>query len=273
MGVMFDMTPPRPAFLPFPQTTAYATAVQACGGTARTVDLGCGTALLLLRAGRQLLSRGPVWQDGVTPDEKRRALRRLARWPGMTLVTPEEELRGPGLIPLVTPVHHAIWPLEGDLRAAMAGKWRNRLVAAERQGARVQRGTNGLLHRLIAAEAAQRALRGYRTYAPEFSSGLPPRSLRLWEWRHAGQTSAAMAFVVEAGTAHYHLAWANADAKAQGIPALMLTTAAAGLQAEGVHHLDLGSVNSEDAPGLARFKLGTGAVLKPLGHTLLVLPG
>lgn len=272
MLFMFDMTPPEPAFLPFPQSTAYALAARACGADAHVVDLGCGTALVLRRAGRQLLSRGPVWQPGVSDSEKRQALRRLARWPGITLVTPEEGLRGFGLLPLVTPVHHAIWTLEGDLRARMSGKWRNRLVAAERQGLRVQRGTKGLLSRLVSAEAAHRAKAGYKTYAPNFSLSLPPQFLRLWEWRHAGQTAAAMAFVVEAGSAHFHLSWAGDAAKAHGIPGLMLASAAAGLQAEGVRHLDLGSVNSQDAPGLARFKLGTGAGLKCLGPTMLVLP-
>ena len=44
------------------------------------------------------------------------------------------------------------------------------------------------------------------------------------------------------------------------------------LRAEGVRWLDLGSVDTEAAPGLARFKLGTGAALKRLGATCLVLP-
>ena len=53
---------------------------------------------------------------------------------------------------------------------------------------------------------------------------------------------------------------------------LLLLRAAEALGAEGVRWLDLGSVDSERAPGLARFKLGTGAELRPLGATCLVLP-
>ena len=48
--------------------------------------------------------------------------------------------------------------------------------------------------------------------------------------------------------------------------------AAQALRAEGVRWLDLGSVDNEAAPGLARFKLGTGARLCRLGATCLVLP-
>ncbi|MGL4236328.1 hypothetical protein [Tabrizicola sp.] len=53
---------------------------------------------------------------------------------------------------------------------------------------------------------------------------------------------------------------------------MMLTRAAEALAAEGVRWLDLGSVDTEAAPGLARFKLGTGAGLRRLGATMLVLP-
>ena len=50
-----------------------------------------------------------------------------------------------------------------------------------------------------------------------------------------------------------------------------LARAAEALRAEGVAWLDLGSVDTEAAPGLARFKLGTGAELRRLGiGTLLV---
>ena len=52
----------------------------------------------------------------------------------------------------------------------------------------------------------------------------------------------------------------------------LLLRAAEALWAEGVRWLDLGSLDSERAPGLARFKLGTGAELRPLGATCLVLP-
>ena len=52
----------------------------------------------------------------------------------------------------------------------------------------------------------------------------------------------------------------------------MLARAAEALRAEGVAWLDLGSVDTEAAPGLARFKLGTGAELRRLGATCLVLP-
>ena len=270
---MFDFAPIDTAFRPFPQTTAYAVAAGACGAGVVDLDLGAGRALVLRRMGRQLVSRGPVWRPDATLADQRHALRRLARFAGVTIVTPEQGLHGPGLIPIITPLHHAIWDLAGDLRAGMAGKWRNRLRAAERAGLRITAAPLPVLPQLLAAETGQRALRRYRTHSAQFTLGLPPQALRVFQWRHGGDLAAGMAFVVEGGTASYHLGWANAAARARGVHGLMLYRAALALRADGVRWLDLGSVDTESAPGLARFKLGTGAELRRLGHTLLVLPG
>lgn len=270
---MFDAVSLTPDLLPFPQSDAYASAARACGASVRRVDLGCGQALVLERRGLQMVLRGPLWQAGTPDADRRRALRRLARRPGLTLVTPEADLRGFGLIPLVTPVHHAIWDLSGDLRAGLAGKWRNRLAVAERAGLRIARGGTRSLDALIAAEAAQRRQRRYRAHPAAFSRALPVAALRIFDWRHGGALGAGMAFVIEGGTATYHLGWAGEAARAAHVHPLMLFRAALALREEGVRWLDLGAVDTEQSPGLARFKLGTGAALRPLVATLLVLPG
>lgn len=270
---MFDGIPSDLIFVPLPQGPAYGAAARACGATVRVIDLGCGTAQVVERAGRRLVSRGPVWAGTPSQAEKRRALRRLGRFIGVTLVTPEEEVRGPGLIPLVTPVHHAVWDLSGDLRAGLAGKWRNRLAVAEKAGLRIGPAPLKRLPDLVAAEGAERGAKGYRSLPPAFTLALPTHSLRLFDWRHGGAMGAGMAFVVEGATASYHLAWAGDAARAAHVHPLMLFRAALSLRDEGVRWLDLGSVNTEDAPGLARFKLGTGAALRRLGHTMLALPG
>jgi lipid II:glycine glycyltransferase (peptidoglycan interpeptide bridge formation enzyme) len=83
---------------------------------------------------------------------------------------------------------------------------------------------------------------------------------------------AAMCFVVHGASASYHLGWGSDAAKAAGVHGVMLVQAAEALRTEGVRWLDLGSVDTEAAPGLARFKLGTGATLRRLGATCLVLP-
>ena len=177
-----------------------------------------------------------------------------------------------GLISLVTPMHNAVWTLGHGLRGGMARNWRHHLSRAERAGLDVVQGTSATLDRLIAAEGLQRGLRKYRALPERFTRALPQASLRLWEWHQDGAMQAAMAFVRHGTSASYHLAWGSGLARTAGVHSLMLTRAAEALAAEGVRWLDLGSVDCERAPGLAAFKLGTGAVLRKLGPTLLVLP-
>ncbi|RGP35998.1 GNAT family N-acetyltransferase [Pseudotabrizicola alkalilacus] len=203
-------------------------------------------------------------------------MRRLARLGAALVVMPERAVSGLGIIPLMTPRHVALWDLAADpadLRRAMAGKWRNALAAAERRGVGAVQAHLRALPALIAAEAAQRSARGYRALPGAFTQALPEQALRLWQWRQGGRARAMMCFVRHGDWATYHLGHADAAARAAGAHRVLLWQAALALRAEGVRVLDLGDINTEDAPGLARFKLGTGAALHQLGPTALVLPG
>lgn len=259
-------------FLPLQQSAPYAVAAQANGARVRWIDLEVGQALVIERGRVRLISRGPVWTGTCSASDQRRALRQLAHWPGVTVATPETAITGFGLLPLITPMHHAIWQLGPDLRGSMSGKWRNRLIASQKAGIRPEPGDGATLRWLQEAEAIQRRARSYRSLPQRFTQALPPETLRLWHWRQGGEIAAAMAFVVHGGTATYHLGCGSEAARAAGAQGVMLMAAAQALWAEGVRWLDLGSVDTDRAPGLARFKLGTGARLKPLGPTVLVLP-
>ncbi|MCU0902836.1 MAG: GNAT family N-acetyltransferase [Tabrizicola sp.] len=259
-------------FEPFQQSAPYAQAAAACGASVRWCELAEGRALVIERARLRMILRGPVWQGGVTPRDQAKALRSLARWPGLTIATPETRVQGFGFVPLVTPMHHAIWYLGPEMRKGFSGKWRNRLTQAETSGLRVVPGNRSTLDCLLREEAALRRDRGYRSLPQAFTTALPQAALRLWDWRPDGGSEGAMAFVVHGSSATYHLGWASERARQAGVHTAMLVRAAEALQAEGVRWLDLGSVDTERAPGLARFKLGTGARLRQLGPTVLVLP-
>ncbi len=272
----------------FQQSQAYAHAARACGARVEAAVLREGdqdgdqdgdqvlaTAQMLRRRGLSVLLRGPVWNVDLGLADKRRALRRLARQGAALIATPEDALRGPGIVPLLTPRHVALWDLRpdpDDLRRGMAGKWRNALTAAEGRGVRAQAAPVKVLPGLIAAEAAQRKARGYRALPGAFSLALPAESMRLWQWCRSGQVRASMAFVRHGDGATYHLGHADELARSAGAHRVLLWQAALALRAEGVRTLDLGDINTEDAIGLARFKLGTGADLRALGPTCLVLP-
>ena len=234
-------------------------------------------AQVLSRRGLRLLSRGPVWLDCADPDpdpdQRRAVLRRLARAPAPVIATPGEAVAGFGLVPLLTPRHHAIWdltPAPDALRAAMAPKWRIDLMLAEKAGLRLSQAP-AALEALIAAEAAQRSARRYHALPPAFARSWG--ASRVLSWSVGGRVEAAVQVLCHGSWASYHLGWASEAGRAARGHWAMLWAMALWLRARGVRAFDLGCVDTEAAPGLARFKLGTGAALVRLGPTCLVLPG
>ncbi len=269
----------RAGFVPLQQSLAYGRAMAGLGAGVRPQLLRrdgvvIGMAQVLTRRGLWMLPRGPVWCEAVAAQDQRRALRRLARRVGVLVATPEQPVAGFGVLPLITSRHQAIWDLAPDpvaLRNGLARDWRARLRQAEASGVTVRHAGQSALNALITAEAAQRKARNYRALPSAFLDHWPgPR--QIWEWRQGGQVQAAMLFLRHGAAATYHLAWANDTARQVGAHRLMLWQAALALRADGVRWLDLGDV-SADAPGLARFKQGTGAALHRLGATVWILPG
>lgn len=225
-----------------------------------------------------LLSRGPVFAPDLDRSLRVAALRRIARRWGIIFATPDAPLAGIGLVPLITSRHHALWSLQPNpeaLRAGLAGKWRNRLVAAERAGLRVR--FEPEIDWLLAADAAQQRARGYRALPPGFTRAWADRSpadllaLRIEDTK--GQRLAGGIFLLHGEGASYHIGWTGPQGRMSGAHNLMLWHAALRLKARGIRQLDLGAVDSEDGAGRMRFKLGPGAQPHSLGATLWVLPG
>ena len=260
------------------QSWDYGQAARVLGAGVRRARVADGAgeiavAQVLDRYGLRLINRGPVWLRAVDPAQKRCVLRALARGP--TLATPEDAVAGFGLVPLLTGRFHAIWSLDPSpeaLRAGLERRWAGRLAAAGRAGVQAARGHGDVLDRLIREEAAQRRRIGYRGLPPDFPRHLPPRALRVWHWTNDGSTAAAMAFVRHGDSATYQTGWVGPAARRCGVHQAMLWQAALALRDEGVRRIDLGTVDTEAAPGLAHFKLGTGADLRRLGATAWVLP-
>ncbi|MBL8561019.1 MAG: GNAT family N-acetyltransferase [Gemmobacter sp.] len=242
---------------PLQQSPAYGQAMAALGARAHAV----GAVHLIERPGLRLIQRATL----TLPEA-----RRLARFPGATILT--APLHGPGLLPLVTARHHAEWDLSPPpeaLRAGLHGKWRNAL----RRGEALHLGQDDprALADLLAREAEQARHRRYRSLPAGFVAHWPGPRLLL-HLRHKGGLEAAMLFLIHGGAATYHIGWTSAAGRARQAHRAMLWQAALHLRAAGVRRLDLGPVDSTN-PGLARFKLGTGARLTDLGPTSLVLPG
>lgn len=238
-----------------------------------------------------VLGRGPLWAAELGPSERRAALHalllRLRREHRGVMAAPDriggaDPLAGGPWLPVVTPISLAELALDADpetLLARQAGKWRNRLRRAEASGLRVADAPwrPDPAHWLLKAEALQRRTRGYRGAEDAYTLGWAEAggagATRLFTARSAGRVVAAMLFLLHPPGASYHIGWSDAAGRAMGAHTLLLWRAALWLSGRGCTALDLDVVETETAPGLARFKLGSGARVVTLGATRLWAPG
>ncbi|TMV93717.1 GNAT family N-acetyltransferase [Thioclava sp. BHET1] len=264
------------------QSQSYGTVLGARGRRVARFEIRAdgvriGLVQMIGRRGMWLISRGPVFVPGCAEGLQRRALCHLARRPGLVLATPAAAVAGPGLIPLITARHHAIWSLRADpsaLRKGLAGKWRNRLVAAERAGLRVR--PEPEFDWILRADQAQQRARGYRALPADFTrdwAAQAPEDLIALRIEDATGARIAGVIVLRHGAgASYHIGWSGAQGRASGAHNLALWQTALMLRAKGVVQFDLGCVDGEAGAGRLHFKLGTGARAVSLGASLLALP-
>lgn len=222
------------------------------------------------------LPRGPIWLDAPSIDLQRRALRLIRKTFPLLICVPEQDT--PDVLPLVTRGHMAelqLIPDKSAMRGTMRGKWRNRLVRAEAAGLSIAHKTPDAseLGWMSAQDAMQQRARGYRA--------LPPAFLRVWAGcggmqlytaRYEGQIVAAMLFLTHAPGATYQIGWSGALGRQTSAHHLLLWQAMQDLAASGLRRLDLGTLDTVTAPGLARFKLGAGAQPRALGASGLCMP-
>ncbi len=244
---------------PLQQSWAYGATMQALGARVRRVQLEGGPVQFLDRHGLRLISR-PAGAP----------LRELARHFGLTVAT--TRCRAPWLLPLITARHHVEWDISSPPEALLAGmepKWRHGLRKSE--NCNISEGNAAILAQVCGQCAAQARRRGYRDLPASFAEGWAGTRLVLHLSRR-GQMLAGSVFLTHGAAATYHLAWTNPEGRAAEAHRAMLWHAALALRRQGVRRIDLGAVDAGN-PGLARFKLGTGARLVEIGPTSLVLPG
>ena len=235
------------------------------------------------------LPRGPVWHPGTPPDIRQGVLSRLLverSGSGFLLVQAEDAAdsalyAGLRCHRLVAPQHVAELDLArpaADRCARQTGKWRNRLRHARRSGLDVgsRPFQSGRDETLIARESIQRRARGYRALPPEFTlawARRQPQATHLFTACHRGHCVAFVLLLLHPPCATYHLGWTGPEGRRRSAHNLLIWEAAEWLAARGYIRFDLGVVNTDSAPGLARFKIGCGATVRPLGHTMLHFSG
>ena len=290
--------PDMPA--PMQQHPAYARTCASLGHRTRWLRLGppdapLASALVLCRrwpglGTAALVSRGPVWSAGLTPIDRKAALRmlvaRLRRDHAAVIVTPDpvagqDPLKGSTLLPLVTSLTVARLELGGGTaarRARLRGKWRNALVRAEASQLRITaaRMPPDADHWLLRRDAAQARTRGYRRLPAAFAAAwarMSPDDTLLMAAHDATGPVAGMLFLRHGAAASYHTGWTSAAGRIAGAHTRLMWEAGTRLADAGVTLLELDLIDTENAAGIARFKLGTGALPVTLGATRISAPG
>jgi len=208
---------------------------------------------------------------------------RLLRRHGLRLCEPEvvAGLRAAGFRQVMTPAHVAELDLTGsadERRARMQPKWRGHLNRAGRAGLtlRDMAFQGAAADWLIDREGAMRTARRYHALHPDFARAWATTGSdagRLFVAEQGGTPVAAMLMLRHGHRATYHLGWSGAKGRSVSAHHLLLNHAAGWLADRGITSLDLGTVDSTGNPGLATFKAGSGARIRPLGGSWLAIPG
>ena len=266
--------------LPLQQHPGFLAAVRLLGAKTRVAQIeGAAPVQVIQRFGIDFASRGPVWRDSperLDPKALRASGLRLLNSEGGD----EALLKAAGFRRLVAPRQVAELSLKGSRETRMKrlkGKWRNAYRKAQASPHRVQREkfTPKRHMWLIRAEEEQQKAKGYRTlpaaFTPAFAQANPGQAMVFVAYEKA-QAIAAMVVLMHGAVATYHMGWTSKAGRAQAAHNGLLMRAADYARAQGAERLDLGHLDLERAPGLARFKLGTGAEMRSLGGTWARLP-
>lgn len=289
---MFDISPAAP--MPhdsladtraraLPQSQEFAKALRISGHN--PLQLTQMQDILVLR--RRLFGRIPVAMINRADLRKPARLLEVLQEEGLRrtpiLLSPEHptpELARLGALPLMTPASVATLDLGGtsaDRRGRLRQKWRNRLCTAERSDLRTTRQNLPLdsNHWLLRADEALQKTRGYQSWPKmltlAYAKANPGRA-KLFQAHLGKEVVAGILVLTHGNCATYHIAHSMDVGKTLNAHNLVMWTAVEWLTTKGIQTLDLGVINTEDAEGLARFKLGTGADLHRLGGTWLYWP-
>mgnify|MGYP000143649430 CR=1 FL=1 len=289
---MFDLDPSilsDPDTAPLQQSALYAGAVRRLGGRVRPLDLpGGGSAWLIERRFPVLgevamLSRGPRHLS----DAAAAALHSATGARHLIIHAEDGEsaaaLARAGFWRIARPRQIADLPLSPSpeaMRAAMTGKWRNRLRHGVAQGLRVECEIMppDPRHWLLRAESRAARHLGYRPLPPVMIAALAaaaPDAGQLFVAHGRKGPVAAMLFFRHGRAATYQIGWSTDAGRAASAGNLLMWHAMIALQGMGVDRIDLGHADPVGAPGLTHFKRGAGARLRGLGGSWIasaVLP-
>lgn len=228
--------------------------------------------------GIALCTRGPLWLKPVSADDQARIYRELKRSlpmsrPRFALFSPDAIDPGDPSVKKLTRVMTGystvlidLTQTSEQLRAAMEGRWRNRLVAAERSGLDIiQTGANPAQYGwLLEEEQTQRKSKCFYGLPLEFveryinARAQTTKTTLILHAELNQERVAAMLFLIHGSAATYHVGWSNEVGRDTNAHNLLLWRAFEALRERGVRTLDMGGINTRQLAGISRFKIGAG---------------
>jgi lipid II:glycine glycyltransferase (peptidoglycan interpeptide bridge formation enzyme) len=174
--------------------------------------------------------------------------------------------------------HSTVWldlaPGPERLRRSLDGKWRNHLARAEGTGLAVLDAGPALVDWLLDRNEDHRRKVGYRGPGRAFLGQLARAAAARGDMLalvacHAGIAVAGVLFVRHGAAATYEVGYVSPQGRALRAKHLLLWRALERLPVMGVRWVDLGGIDTDRAPDLARFKLGLGGMPETLAGTFL----
>ena len=276
---MFDL-PQQDTPFALLQHAAFANALAACGARPQTLDLP-HPALVLQRRIAGVLPLAMLARVTLAPADFAAlpdALRAAGLARRLLIISPDHPapwLGETGAVALMTPATTAELRLDQSpdaMRRAMHQKWRNRLRHGEAAGIRVVRTPlpDRADHPLLVADAQQQRERGFRNWPAVLTLAYAranPKSAMLFTALSGSDSVAQMLFLRHGSGATYHIGHITDRGKTLSAHNLVLWRAMTWLAKNGHTRLDLGTLDTANNPGLAHFKLGSGARPRQLGGT------
>ncbi len=260
--------------LPLQQHPHYRQALRRIGATVTTADIpGAAPVQVIQRFGIGFAPRGPIWIAPPDACALRTAQLRLINSNGGDA----QALRKARYRQIMTPATVAELALSTDLdimTAQMHGKWRNIWRRSQTEPINIKHTRfDAASHQwLLDSDLAQQRQKGFRALPHSIIKAyadIAPEDVTVWTAARGNTPIAAMLFLRHGACATYHLGWANALGRQARAHHRLLIAAAMSLARGGVRQLDLGTIDTHSAPGLARFKLGCGATPRQLGGSWL----
>lgn len=278
MGIMFDAAPHAEPSCALQQSDAFERAMKSLERP--LIRLADGTLVLQRKFGPlpvHMISRPAE----MSPDDLRSTLRGLkSKGPVILAPTSPMALHKIGALPLVSPITLARLDLRPDTDVLMANlhqKWRNRLKHAQRQNLRITRQNmpDDPNHWMLQADSLQQTRRRYRSWPIDLTLAFGRENrgqAKLFTAFWGREPVAGMLILRHGDHATYHIGHARASGRVTSAHTLLMWSAMAWCKAKGITQLELGTFDTEEGQGLARFKLGSGAQVHRLGGTWVWWP-